>query len=563
MEGLMLRRIAFLLSLAALSAIAMATSAVAQPQPAGAQPPLSGSARLTGRVVAADNGKPVRRAHVGLAGLPESQRNAPTRVTVSRTVETDVDGRFDFADLPAGWYTIDVREASGFAWWAPRKNATLTEGQTVEMTVRLERTGAIEGRIQDERGDGLPGTQVHALRRVTIGDHTAQLTSVGSATTDDRGAFRLFNLRAGEYYVVATSTRSDGPIVADGPPKPVPVSGYANTYYPGSQTLRGARVVVVRSGRDSTRVNFALAPCRLARLSISAVDSRGLPLSRDAQMTLTKRDDANLPSSSRHTSRREDGTFLFDGMQPGDYYLVATTSYQMEEAAYVNVSIHEADVSLKVQTNTGARVSGRILIDGLPVAPSGPPLENVSVSSRPPVGQTGPTYARVPVALVRGTDRFELTGLRGPMVLNADISGGTLLSIQRRGEEVAGKTLEFIGTETIDDIVVALTTHIAKVDVTVTRASSRGEPEPVLVMLFAEDPAQWPRGSRYARTTTAATQLIRVPPGRYLVAAIHDIGLNYPMEAGVLEQLRPLAVPVTVVAGQTAKVTVGVAKAPR
>src|SRR4029450_13929961 len=111
------------------------------------------------------------------------------------------------------------------------------------------------------------------------------------------------------------------------------------------------------------------------------------------------------------------------------------------------------------------------------------------------------------------------------------------------------------------DIVVSLTTHVAQVDVTVTNASSRGESEPVLVMLFAEDPALWPRGSRYARTTTAKTQLIRVPPGRYLIAAIRNIGLNHPTKVDMLEELRPLAVPVTVVAGQTAKVTVGVANA--
>jgi hypothetical protein len=261
--------------------------------------------------------------------------------------------------------------------------------------------------------------------------------------------------------------RLPGPFVPDGYSDPVPVSGYANTYYPGSQALRGARVVVVRSGRDSKRVNFTLAPCRLARLAIHGVDSRGVPLGPNAQMTLTRRDDAGLASSTPHTSRRNDETFLFDGIQPGDYYLVAATSYQMEEAAYVNVSIHEADVSLNVQTNTGARVSGRILVDGRPAAGNGSPSANVSVSSNPPPGWTGPT-------------------------------------------------------------------------------------------------AQWQRGyRRYARTTGASTQLIRVPPGRYLIAAIRDIGINHPAEVGMLEQLRPLAVPVTVVAGQTAKVTLGVANATR
>ena len=125
----------------------------------------------------------------------------------------------------------------------------------------------------------------------------------------------------------------------------------------------------MRAGRDSEGVNFTLARCRLAQISITPVNSCGVPLGRDAQMALTRRDDVYLRSSTRHTSRREDGTFLFDGIQPGDYYLVVTTGGRMKEAAYVNVSIGEADVSLRVRTNTGAKVSGRVVVDGQPAAP--------------------------------------------------------------------------------------------------------------------------------------------------------------------------------------------------
>ena len=369
------------------------------------------------------------------------------------------------------------------------KKATLAEGQTVEMTVRLERSGAIEGRIQDESGDGLLGTQVQAVRRLNVGGHTTLAASGASATTNDRGAFRLFNLPAGEYL-----RRGDvhSPAVAQRPPCPtVRLRQHVLSWLSGAS---GCPSVVVRAGRDSKRVNVTLAPCRLARLSINPVDSSGVPLGREAQVSLTKRDDVYLPSSTRHTSRRENGTFLFDGIQPGDYYLVVTTSARMEEAAYVNVSIHEADVSLNVHTNTGAKVSGRIIVDGKPAADGSSPSANVWVSSNPPLGKYGPMYARVPVALVRGTDRFELTGLRGPMELSAEVGGGALLSIQRAGEEIAGKTLEFVGTEVIDDVVVALTTQVAQVDVTVTNASSRGEAEPVLVILFSEDPARWHQG---------------------------------------------------------------------
>ena len=150
------------------------------------------------------------------------------------------------------------------------------------------------------------------------------------------------------------------------------------------------------------------------------------------------------------------------------------------------------------------------------------------------------------------------------------------MSIQRGGEEIAGKTLEFAGTEAIDDVVVTLTTQVAQVDVTVTNASSRGEAEPVLVVLFSEDPKRWHQGFiQYARTSASRvsagaralpsvrTRLIRMPPGQYLIAAIHDDEISYPTELGVLETLRPLATPVTLVAGQTANVRLGVVKPAR
>lgn len=537
------------------------------------QPQLSGSSRLTGRVVAADDGRPVRRTNLRLSGLPDSQKNAGGKaVYVTRSIETDVNGRFDFSELPSGTYVLSIDSGSGFVRPRTPRQATLFDGQTLEMTVRLERTGAIEGRLQDENGDAMLGTRVQAVHRLTIGAHTTLAASGGSATTNDLGEFRLFNLAPGDYYVVATHMRSR----ALHDPAPASSAGYADTYYPGSPTLRDARVVVVRGGQDSSRVNFALAPTRLARLSITPVDSRGVPLGREAQLSLTKRDDVYLHSSSRQTSRREDGTFVFDGIQPGDYYLVVTTSPLMEEAAYVNVSIPETDVSLSVQTNTGAKVSGRIIVDGQPAAGRGSPFRNVSVSARTPLGKYGPMYARVPLAQPQGTDRFELTGLRGPMVLSAEVGSGALLSIRRGEEEIAGKTLEFVGTEALDDVVVTLTTQVAQVEVTVTDASSRGETNPVLVVLFPEDPAPWRRGSgRYARTTTSlesagarvsrspTTHLIRVPPGRYLLAAVPDIDITFPTEPGILEQLRPLAKPVTLVAGQTAKVTLGVARMAR
>ena len=89
---------------------------------------------------------------------------------VSRKVETDVDGRFDFTDLPAGWYSIHVDAVNGFVRPA-RREMTLTEGQAAEQMIRLLRTGAIEGRIEDDHGDRVLGARVQAVRKFNVGGH--------------------------------------------------------------------------------------------------------------------------------------------------------------------------------------------------------------------------------------------------------------------------------------------------------------------------------------------------------------------------------------------------------
>lgn len=51
-----------------------------------------------------------------------------------------------------------------------------------------------------------------------------------------------------------------------------------------------------------------------------------------------------------------------------------------------------------------------------------------------------------------------------------------------------------------------------------------------------------------------------VVPGRYLVAAVPNPGVMFPTERDILERLRPLAVPVTLVSGATVNVEVRVSR---
>jgi hypothetical protein len=102
------------------------------------------------------------------------------------------------------------------------------------------------------------------------------------------------------------------------------------------------------------------------------------------------------------------------------------------------------------------------------------------------------------------------------------------------------------------------------------------DPEIVLVMLFPEDPARWQRAVQTlkemraqpgpsARVTRRARRTFTfslgpVVPGRHLIAAVPSPEVMVPTEPAVVERLRPFAVPVTLVAGETAKVEVPVSR---
>ena len=576
----MRRRVSRFFVFLSLSAVAIAGPALAQSGPQDPQP--TGSARILGRVVSRDNGSPVRRAHVSLEGLPaDMQSTDPKRAHIQRDVETDDNGAFDFARIPAGSYRISVPATNGFLALARAREAIVGDGQALEVAIRLERTGAIAGRITDKNGAGLVGVEVQALRRNDFHGHVTVMPTYtygygARASTNDLGEFRLFNLTPGEYVVVAT------PVYLSREQGPRRRFGFLTTYYPGAQALKDARLIVVRSGKDVARVNFSLASGTLATVTINALDSGELPLGRDASATLSVLSDLwfSSPESMRQASRGDDGSFVFTDVPLGDYYVIVSTS-RLQEATYVNLRI-DGDVALKVQTNTGAKVSGRFVVQG-PQRDANTPFPNAEVTATPPLHQYGPSYTRDVVARMEGTDKFELTGLRGPMVLHAYMSPALLVSISRAGgNDLAGKPIHFTGAEIIDDLLVVFTYEKAEVNVTLTGLRDPDDPENVLVILFPEDPARWHAGwltytaiqssKEMAVQPVAAGRVTRpagrtftfslgpVIPGRYLIAAVPSPDVMDATEPAILERLRLFAMPVTLVADQTVKVEVPVTR---
>src|SRR5437773_1658737 len=166
-----------------------------------AAPPPAGL--IAGRVLAADSGRPVKRARVFATA---------TELPGGRAMLTDENGVFDLTELPAGRYTLTVSK-SGFISLSYGQRRPLQAGTPLQLgdgqqlkgvDFQLPRGSAIAGRVLDEDGDAMPGVAVRVMRyQYQQGER--RLTPAGSAQTDDRGQYRVWGLMPGDYYVSAVA----------------------------------------------------------------------------------------------------------------------------------------------------------------------------------------------------------------------------------------------------------------------------------------------------------------------------------------------------------------------
>src|SRR5512132_1690007 len=123
--------------------------------------PKKGTSVIRGRVVAADNGRPLRRARISLSSAelgPEGRRST----------STNLDGAFEIKDLPAARYRVSVTRGGylplEYGQRRPGEQGRplqVGDGEVVEkIDFALPRMGTIAGRVLDETGDPIEGVRV-------------------------------------------------------------------------------------------------------------------------------------------------------------------------------------------------------------------------------------------------------------------------------------------------------------------------------------------------------------------------------------------------------------------
>ena len=503
----------------------------------------TGTARIRGRVVAADTGQPLRKAQI---------RATSAELRESRLATTDNNGVYEIIEMPAGRYQLTATKGSFVQLqygqtrpFEPGKPLEVGDGQRIDkVDFNVPRGAIITGRVVDEVGEAATGVQVSAMR-YGYAQGRRQLVTAGSfATTNDIGEYRIYGLPPGQYYVTAT-LRSGSPFdIASSSER----SGYAPTYYPGSPSVSEGQRLTLELGQTRTGIDVTLSPTRLARITGTAVDSDGKPIS-NAQLLIAQTSGQGIITVGGGTQFRPDGSFTISNVTPGEYsigVLQGVSSLALgggaAEAVSATVTVAGEDINdLRLVGVKSSTVTGRVI---LPQAASGAirasSIQLTASAARP---------APIPTLVGGGSGRvnddftFEMKVQPGQKLLRVapTFQGVTLKAVRVNGADVTDTGIDVRPNEDIGGVEIELTTQVSELSGMV--ADARGQTvKDYSVVVFAKDSARWTFGSRYfggGRPDQDGRFKVRnLPPGDYYAIALDYMEPGSGTDPEFLEKIR-------------------------
>ena len=568
----------------ALSLLIASAAHAQQPRDPRPVPPPTGSAVISGIVVSDERTpRPLRRARVTV--------NA-SDVQVARTTITGDDGSFVFDHLPAGRYVVAASK-EGFVAMTfgarrpsrPGVRVVVADGdRQAGLTIRLPRGAVVSGTISAEDGTPLSGINVAALSyqfNASVGGRRLfpSQQPFASAVTDDRGAYRLFGLAAGEYKIAASlrpgpdtfSMGTDIRVQSEAdlrkalaavrdPARPItPDATTASTsesprlvrlapiYHPGTPLLPQSSTIRVETGEERNGLDFSVHRVPVATVEgfVSPVPAAGsvsiLMLSENMEADLAG------PRSPRGTD--VSGRFVFTGVTPGTYTLVASSRADSGPAhrfGTATIIVNGEDVGgIAITMTESVTLSGRLVFEGsalpnadltkLRVMLPAAAVSNTGVGIGPLQSPTIDADGRFSLRYVAPGPykaMMQLPGLRSP------VGRWWLKSATSRGRELLDAPLNF--PESSDDIVITFAERANEVSGTVRPAAGQLPLDGYLI-LFSTNPAHWFLHSRRVVALkpdgNGVYRIRNVPPGDYHIVASGDVAQGEWFDPDFLKQL--------------------------
>jgi hypothetical protein len=536
---------------------------------------------VTGRIVAADSGRPIKRARVFITA---------TELPGGRGVLTDDAGAFDFAELPAGRYTLSASK-NGFIGLSYGQRRPLQAGTPLQLLdgqqlkgvdFALPRGGVISGRVSDETGDVMPGVMVSVLRYQSLqGDR--RLLPSGQAQTDDRGVYRVWGLTPGEYYITAVA-RADGlggrgatlaAAAASGRGRPSALAGrggaivqsgpgpaasaddqnqlmYAPTYYPGVGSIAEARAMTLGVSQELSDVDFSLQLVRTARIS-GHVENPDGSWARQGNVNLMPQGPVGPGGTSTYGGRiGSDGQFTMGNVAPGLYTLRARNNDRdtpLSVSQPLSISAGDLD-NVVVILQTGGSLSGTIVFQPGSTNPPGDLTQlRISAPSSEPDDNLGP----MPNPRVNKDGTFTMDGVTvGSHLIRPNgggaLSGWTLKSVIVDGRDMTDTPIPVRSGQKIGNVVLTFSDKVNEISGTVTDDQNAPVTE-FTVLAFSTDTSVWRAQSRHIMTArpdqTGAFRIRGLPAGEYFTVTVDPAEPGEWFDPAYLDQHRQGAARVT------------------
>ena len=465
------------------------------------------------------------------------------------TTITDSDGAFEFRGLTPGRWRLDATR-SGFitrsfgqrTGSARVGTVTLRDRAVARADIALVRGGVITGRILDGFGEPAVDAFVQVM-------HGKQLLVNGvSDVTDDRGAFRVYNLSPGDYLVTARPMQSTPRVTISGHVIGTSGTGLLRsidgsrlpTYFPGTPELGAAERITLGAGEERAGVDFTLSRAAPIRISGRILDSSGERPARGVSVSLLLDAPDTVSMFMASSAIAISGTFEFTEVLPGRYIVAASAGTRdgRTEIAEMSITVGSEDIpNLTIVTAPGPTLTGTVIGSHGSV----PDLRGTMVDAMP-VGGRLMSFARMSVNVIDGT--FRIPNLPGAfrLDLRGVPEGWSVQSIEVDGRDVTDVPATSASGQ--PQATVTLTNRLTDLRGIVTHDRKPIEAE---VAVFVDDPAKW-ASQRFVREIPADERGIFSVRGlpahdRYLAVAIDNLEPGDLQDVEFLERLRSHAVP--------------------